>query len=193
MRCRRAYLRGDQILELLARIVGGTAAWLLEDRMGSVRNVVDNTGAVIDTIGYDGYGNVVSETIPANGGQYKYDGYRYDVEVGLYYVGFRFYDPVTGHWLTRDPSVFGGRNLYPYVDNQPTNCTDPSGLIKLVGKPRIRTSGPLSDLDEEVVGNNAYQELGEVMRAGMLALRPKIKANGIEVPEFLSGRPRICI
>ena len=40
------YVRGDRVLELLARIAsGGAAAWVLADRMGSVRAVVDNTGA----------------------------------------------------------------------------------------------------------------------------------------------------
>jgi len=73
------YVRGDRVLELLARISsGGTAAWILADRMGTVRNVVDNTGATIDTITYDGYGNVTNETSSANGGQYKYVGYGYE-------------------------------------------------------------------------------------------------------------------
>ncbi len=85
------YVRGQRLLELLARIISGTAAWFLADRMGSVRNVVDNTGALIDTLTYDGYGNVTNETSPANGGQYKYYGYRYDGETGLYRP-----DPSTG-------------------------------------------------------------------------------------------------
>ena len=58
------YVRGDQVLELLAQIVSGTAAWFLMDRIGSVRNVVDGTGALIDTITYDGYGNITNETSP---------------------------------------------------------------------------------------------------------------------------------
>jgi hypothetical protein len=39
------YVRGEEVLEVLARIVSRTAAWFLADRMGSVRNVVDNTGS----------------------------------------------------------------------------------------------------------------------------------------------------
>ena len=61
------YLRGILVLELPARVSsGGTAAWMLVDRMGSVRNVVDNTGAVIDTITYNGYGNITAETNATN-------------------------------------------------------------------------------------------------------------------------------
>ncbi len=117
------YVRGDRVLELLARIVNGTAEWILADRMGSVRTVVDNTGAVIDTINYDGYGNVVSETSPANGGQYKYDGYRYDSETGLYRPDpstGRCYNPLAGIWIGRDPILFIAQevNLYRGCDRR---------------------------------------------------------------------------
>jgi RHS repeat-associated protein len=129
------YLRGMRVLELLARITtGGTAAWLLADRMETVRNVTDNTGTVIDTITYDGYGNVTTETNPMSGGQYKHDGYRYDSETGLYRpdatVG-RYYIPRNGIWLGRDPLQFraGDANLYRYLANGPTLSTDPFGLL----------------------------------------------------------------
>jgi RHS repeat-associated protein len=123
------YVRGDRVLELLARIVSGTAAWFLADRMGSVRNVVDNTGAIIDTITYDGYGNIVNESNPANGGQYKYDGYRYDSETGLYYLLLRYYDIVTGRWFSQDLIGLSADdiNLYMYTYNNSTNHLDPSG------------------------------------------------------------------
>jgi len=49
----------------------GTASWLLPDRMGSIRNVVDASGAVINALTYDAFGNVVSESSPTNGGEYK--------------------------------------------------------------------------------------------------------------------------
>ncbi len=140
------YVRGDRVLELLARIVSGTAAWFLADWMGSVRNVVDNTGAVIDTITYDGYGNITNERNPATGGQYKYDGYRYDSETGLYRpdaTTARYYNPLTGLWVGRDQFQFllldlegfsaGDTNLYRYVFNDPTNSTDPTGCQSNLG------------------------------------------------------------
>ena len=88
VRMRERYLRGDSLLWLPAGPIsaGGTAAWLLPDRMGSVRNVVDNTGAVIDIIVYDGFGNVVSESDPGNGGTYLWDGYRFDA-TGAFQAG----------------------------------------------------------------------------------------------------------
>ena len=126
-------MRGDQVLELLGRIAGGTLAWILADRMGSVHNVVDNTGAVIDTIGYDGYGNVVRDTSPTTGGSYKAFGYRFDSETGWYRpdpsTGCQ-YVPPSGRWPSRDPIGFipGDVNLYRYVGNAPTNQVDPLAL-----------------------------------------------------------------
>ncbi len=50
------------------------------------------------------------------------------------YVRGRFYNPVTGRWLSQDPLGFGGGdyNLYRYVANNPINHTDPSGLQSII-------------------------------------------------------------
>ena len=51
---RRLFL--DTVDAPVARIsASGTVAWYLTDRLGSVRVLTDNTGAVIDQINYDGY------------------------------------------------------------------------------------------------------------------------------------------
>lgn len=40
-----------------------------------------------------------------------------------------FYNPQTGHWLTRDPiGEEGGNNLYGFVMNSPENFSDRNGL-----------------------------------------------------------------
>jgi hypothetical protein len=43
--------------------------------------------------------------------------------------GARDYDAVTGRWTAKDPSLFiDGTNLYAYVNDDPLNGIDPSGL-----------------------------------------------------------------
>jgi RHS repeat-associated protein len=54
---------------------------------------------------------------------------NYDTKQVFYY-GFRYYDPVTGRWPSRDPiGERGGLNLYAMVGNRPVNNIDILGLI----------------------------------------------------------------
>jgi RHS repeat-associated protein len=56
----------------------------------------------------------------------------YDWETGLYYYGYRYYDPSTGRWPNRDPiGEAGGANLYGFLDNSPPNAFDPLGLTSV--------------------------------------------------------------
>ena len=55
----------------------------------------------------------------------KYD----DDESDLFYYGYRYYKPSTGTWLSTDPSgEKGGKNLYGFVENKPSNSVDRLGL-----------------------------------------------------------------
>ena len=56
-------------------------------------------------------------------------GREYSWKVGLYYFRARWYDPVTGRWLSNDPiGISGGLNQYVFCGNNPVNFRDPSGL-----------------------------------------------------------------
>ncbi|MBP7825185.1 MAG: Colicin-E3 [Verrucomicrobia bacterium ADurb.Bin118] len=49
---------------------------------------------------------------------------------GLYYYGYRFYEPNLQRWLNQDPlEEFGGLNLHQFVFNDPINLTDKDGRI----------------------------------------------------------------
>jgi RHS repeat-associated protein len=130
LQMRRLY--ANAVDAVLARIdSSGNAAWYLTDRQGSVRDIDKADGsAVLDHLDYDGWGKVTDESSPSNGDGYKYAGGVWDAAVQLQHNGARDYDPRTGRWQTEDPTGFnaGDSNLYRYVNNGPTNGTDPSGL-----------------------------------------------------------------
>jgi RHS repeat-associated protein len=123
------YLSGDGADQWLARIDSTGTYWLLTDHLGSIRDVMNSSGTVIDHINYDAFGLITSETNSANGGRLKYAGYESDSALGLYHAGARYYDPVSHRWLREDPLGFaaGDSNLDRYVGNGPTNGVDPSG------------------------------------------------------------------
>jgi RHS repeat-associated protein len=104
-------------------------AWNLVDRQGSVRDIMDDSGSLMDHLNYSGYGVLESETDPGVSGNYTYAGGWFAPITGDELFGRRWYDAATGDWLTVDPTTFGSGtyNLRGYTGNDPTNATDPSG------------------------------------------------------------------
>ena len=105
------------------------------DLLGSVIGVTNSTGGMVDTITYDGFGNITSETSAANGGNLKFQGMFTDAATGQSGSGARQdeYNPATGSWTNPDPSgLSSGANPYEAMGNDPTNATDPSGLLPAI-------------------------------------------------------------
>src|SRR5262249_28948852 len=73
------------------------------DGMGSVRLLTDSAGAVTDTYDYDSWGNTVNVT-GSTPNWYLYRGEQYDADLGLYYLRARYFNPLTGRFLTMDPA-----------------------------------------------------------------------------------------
>ena len=124
------YLYGPGVDQVLAVDRGGTVQWLLGDDQGTIRDVVNASGALIDHLVVDPFGVVVSQTNPAAQPRFIYTGQEYDPETGLYQDRARYYDPADGRFISDDPTGFaaGDPNLYRYVGNAAPNATDPSGL-----------------------------------------------------------------
>ncbi len=61
---------------------------------------------------------------------FSYTGRIFDVETGLLDYRARTYDPSLGKFLSKDPLSFNGGDvtLYNYVQNNPVNWIDPTGL-----------------------------------------------------------------
>jgi RHS repeat-associated protein len=111
-------------------IKGGVTYRIISDHLGSPRLVVDTvTGAVVQTMDYDEFGNVIADTNPEFQ-PFGFAGGLYDTDTKLVRFGARDYDAEIGRWTSKDPIRFAGgdNNLYGYVFNDPINLVDFDGL-----------------------------------------------------------------
>jgi hypothetical protein len=46
---------------------GGTVAWYLPDRLGTVRDLINNSGSIIDHIDFSAFGTVLDQSAPSEG------------------------------------------------------------------------------------------------------------------------------
>jgi RHS repeat-associated protein len=125
------YLHGMGVDQILAdENSQGKTLWTLADTQGTVRDLVDESGVILNHITYDSFGKITNQTNAAVSTIFGYTGREYDGETGQYYYRARYYDQNVGRFISEDPLGFaaGDTNIYRYVGNSPTNYRDPSGL-----------------------------------------------------------------
>ena len=113
----------------------------ISDHLGNHQQAFDNNGNKVWEQELDIFGrkrrkvNNNSSFIP-----FKYQGQYEDIETGLYYNRFRYYDSRTGNYISQDPiKLLGGLSLYSYVENTNT-FIDEFGLRKGGGYNGVRSS-----------------------------------------------------
>jgi RHS repeat-associated protein len=106
-------------------------------------------GAATDTYEYDAFGNLLNKagTTPNN---YLYRGEQYDPDLGLYYLRARYYNPLTGRFMSRDPEDGKAEDpaslhKYLYAGGDPVNLADPTGrdYIESIFAEPVVISSPL--------------------------------------------------
>ncbi|MFH1498788.1 MAG: RHS repeat-associated core domain-containing protein [Verrucomicrobiota bacterium] len=118
-----------------SEISGGTISATYHytyDANGNVSEVLNSSGGIAAHYEYDAFGNTVASSgTYASTNLYRFSTKPLDSVSELYYYGFRYYNPSTGRWPSRDPiQELGGFNLYGMVENDPVNFFDISGLYK---------------------------------------------------------------
>jgi RHS repeat-associated protein len=100
------------------------------DGNGNVSEYLDKNGAEVAHFEYDPFGRVVHSTGTPALFTYRFSTKPLDFETGLYYYLYRYYDPLTGRWPSRDPiEERGGVNLYGFLGNDGVNLIDKFGMI----------------------------------------------------------------
>ena len=114
-----------------------------KDAQGNISAILDSNGNIVVEYKYDSWGN--HAVLDANGADindashignlnpFRYRGYYYDTETGLYFLKTRYYDPEVGRFITIDdisyidPETINGLNLYAYCGNNPVMRVDENG------------------------------------------------------------------
>ena len=106
---------------------------------GDIIAILNTSGQIVVSYEYDPWGNILSVTgsmasTLGVANPFRYRGYYYDAESGLYYLQTRYYDPATGRFINADGYTSTGQGLlgndmYAYCGYEPVNRTDPTGLF----------------------------------------------------------------
>jgi RHS repeat-associated protein len=85
-------------------------------------------GTVANTARYSTYGARTFTTIGGATTPFGFADPIHRRREWLQYLRARFYGPLTGQFLTRDPAASVSGSVYSYADGNPIAVTDPSGL-----------------------------------------------------------------
>ena len=113
---------------------------------GDVVGIVDMDGVSVVEYQYDAWGKPVATegsmaSTLGRDNPFRYRGYVWDEETGLYYLRSRYYDPSWGRFVNADQRISGDGDIFEshvfaYCKNNPINTCDSDGY----------TSIPLSDI-----------------------------------------------
>ena len=107
----------DESGNLFALEKDGAKYYYVRNILGEIIGLIDSNGSYVAKYSYDAWGNPIDITNGsdisvygnsshiANVNPFRYKGYYYDSEVGLYYLQSRYYDPYTGRFLNADGMV----------------------------------------------------------------------------------------
>lgn len=112
----------------------GNKTYFHNDHLGSTTVLTNSSSGVIEKTEYDPWGEVKDGGTKS---KFQYTGQEKDLETGLNYYNYRYYDSHTRRFTQPDDiiqNVYAPQDLnrYSYVRNNPLRYTDPSGHIAVV-------------------------------------------------------------
>ena len=118
-------------------VYNGTAYAYVKSLQGDIVAILDESGNTVVSYGYDAWGaplwctGELAETL-GKVQPFRYRGYVFDEETGLYYLRSRYYNPQQLRWINSDNIIavnsgFTAANNYVYCGNSPINRYDANG------------------------------------------------------------------
>ena len=117
---------------------GSAKYFYARDMLQNILGIIDTNGSPVVIYQYTAYGTstVLHDTAGlANINPFRFKGYYFDSESGMYYCHTRYYVPEWCRWLNADhpsflqPESLQGMNLFAYCGNNPVMCLDKYGYM----------------------------------------------------------------
>ena len=125
----------------------GNYYYFAKNLQGDIIAIVDKDAKTVARYSYDAWGvpTVVSDSSGrsiATVNPFRYRGYYYDAEIGMYYLQSRYYNPVVGRFINADDAKIIKQssasciisNLFSYCMNEPVKQIDPLGYLRWPGE-----------------------------------------------------------
>ena len=136
-------------------VYNGTAYAYVKSLQGDIVAILDENGNTVVSYGYDAWGaplwctGELAETL-GKVQPFRYRGYVFDEETGLYYLRSRYYNPQWGRFANADALIGAGKllshNLFAYCSNCSVCYTDASGFEEEQKYLRYVRCAPNTDL-----------------------------------------------
>ena len=139
-----AYFYYDSNNSVTAMSINDSMYYYVKNLQGDITKIVNHQGKVMVEYTYDAWGNILKEksnVTPSYAtvkefNPFRYRGYVYDTDTGLYYLQSRYYDPKTGRFINADDTAYVdtnsgtplSTNMFAYCENNPVNSRDNDGL-----------------------------------------------------------------
>ena len=128
--------------QLTAMTYKGKDYYFIRDNLRAITGLVDSEGKAVVNYRYNSWGKLLGITGSmaeslGKDNPYRYKGYYYDEETGMYYLKSRYYNPEICRFISADdmeltrvsPMALSDKNLYAYCDNNPIMRRDTSGEL----------------------------------------------------------------